>query len=144
MLALQNEVAQAIAAEINLKLTPEDKSRLVRRQYTNPEAQEAYLRGLYWYDQYQMGKSSAYLLDSTKKDPNFAAAYAALSTTYPFMIYEQNMPVKQYMPPKEAVQKWRAAVAKAIELDDGSAEAHVSLGFLLLNHDWNWIEAERN
>lgn len=136
-LALQNEVAQAIAAEINLRLTPEDKSRLVRRQYTNPEAQEAYLRGLYWYDQYQMGKSFAYLLDSTKKDPNFAPAFAALSTTYPFMIYEQNMPMK------EAYPEWRTAAFKAIELDHDSAEAHVSLGFLLLNHDWNWTEAER-
>lgn len=137
-LALQNEVAQAIAAEINLRLTPEDKSRLVRRQSTNPEAQEAYLRGLYWYDQGRdWGKSFAYLLDATKKDPNFAPAYAALSTTYPFMIYEQNLPMK------EAYPEWRAAVAKAIELDDGSAEAHVSLGFLLENHDWNWTEAER-
>jgi TolB-like protein/DNA-binding winged helix-turn-helix (wHTH) protein/Flp pilus assembly protein TadD len=136
-LALQNEVAQAIAAEINLRLTPEEKSRLVRRQYTNPEAQEAYLRGLYWYDQYQMGKSFGYLLDATKKDPNFAPAYAALSTTYPFMIYEQDMPMK------EAYPEWRTAAFKAIELDHGSAEAHVSLGFLLLNHDWNWAEAER-
>jgi len=136
-LALQNEVAQAIASEINLRLTPEDKSRLVRRQSTNPEAQEAYLRGLYWYDQYQMGKSFGYLLDATKKDPNFAPAYAALSTTYPFMIYVQNMPMRKAYP------EWRTAAFKAIELDDGSAEAHVSLGFLLLNHDWNWTEAER-
>jgi tetratricopeptide (TPR) repeat protein len=44
---------------------------------------------------------------------------------------------------KEALPRWRAAVSKAIELDDGLAEAHVALGFLLLNHDWNWTEAER-
>jgi TolB-like protein/DNA-binding winged helix-turn-helix (wHTH) protein/Tfp pilus assembly protein PilF len=136
-LALQNEVAQAIASEINVRLTPEEQSRLVRRQSTNPEAQEAYLRGLYWYDSQNWGKSFAYLLDATKKDPNFAPAYAALSTTYPFMIYEQNLPMK------EAYREWRAAVSKAIELDDGSAAAHVSLGFLLENHDWNWTEAER-
>jgi len=137
-LALQNEMAQAIAAEINLRLTPDEQSRLVLQRSTNPEAQEAYLRGLYWYDQGQnWGKSFAYLLDATKKDPNFAPAYAALSTTYPFMIYEQNMPMK------EAYPEWRTAAFKAIELDDGSAEAHVSLGFLLLNHDWNWTEAER-
>jgi TolB-like protein/Flp pilus assembly protein TadD len=136
-LALQNEVAQAIASEIHVRLTPGEQSRLVLRRPINPEAQEAYLRGLYWYDKHQMDKSFAYLEDATKKDPNYAPAYAALSTTYPFMIYEYGLPMK------EALPRWRAAVSKAIELDDGLAEAHVALGFLLLNHDWNWTEAER-
>ena len=136
-LALQNEVAQAIASEIHLKLTPGEQSRLVLQRSINPEAQEAYLRGLYWYDKFQMDKSFAYLEDATKKDPNYAPAYAALSTTYPFMIYLYDLPIK------EAYPKWRAAVSKAIELDDGLAEAHVALGFLLDHHDWNWTEAER-
>jgi TolB-like protein/DNA-binding winged helix-turn-helix (wHTH) protein/Flp pilus assembly protein TadD len=136
-LALQSELAQAIAAEIHVKLTPDEQSRLVLQHTINPEAQEAYLRGLYWYDRGQMGKSFAYLEDATKKDPNYAPAYAALSTTYPFMIYGDNLPIK------EAYPKWRAAVSKAVELDDGLAEAHVALGFLLVNHDWNWTEAER-
>ena len=137
VLALQNEVAQAITAEINVRLTPDEQSRLVLRRSINPEAQEAYLRGLYWYDKGQMGKSFAYLEDATKKDPNYAPAYAALSTTYPFMIYQENFPMKG------AYREWRSAVSKAIELDDSSAAAHVSLGFLLENHDWNWTEAER-
>jgi eukaryotic-like serine/threonine-protein kinase len=135
-LALQNEVAQAIASEIHLKLTPAEQSRLVLQRSINPEAQEAYLRGLYWRDKYQMDKSFAFLEDATKKDPNYAPAYAALSTTYPFMIYDHALPIK------EAYPKWRAAVSKAIELDDGLAEAHVALGFLLHHHDWNWTEAE--
>jgi tetratricopeptide (TPR) repeat protein len=92
---------------------------------------------LYWYDKFQMDKSFAYFEDATKKDPNYAPAYAALSTTYPFMIYDHGLPIK------EAYPKWRAAVSKAIELDDGLAEAHVALGFLLHHHDWNWTEAER-
>jgi tetratricopeptide (TPR) repeat protein len=53
------------------------------------------------------------------------------------MIYLYDLPIK------EAYPKWRAAVSKAIELDDGLAEAHVALGFLLHHHNWNWTEAER-
>jgi TolB-like protein/Flp pilus assembly protein TadD len=136
-LALQNEVAQAIASEIHLKLTPAEQSRLALQRSINPEAQEAYLRGLYWRDKFQMDKAFVYFEDATKKDPNYAPAYAALSTTYPFMIYLYDLPIK------EAYPKWRAAVSKAIELDDGLAEAHVALGFLLDHHDWNWTEAER-
>jgi serine/threonine protein kinase/Tfp pilus assembly protein PilF len=136
-LALQNEVAQAIASEIHLKLTPAEQSRLVLQRSINPEAQEAYLRGLYWNDKGDTGKSFAYLEDATKKDPNYAPAYAALSTTFPSMIYARGLPMK------EAYPRWRAAVSRAVELDDGLAEAHVALGFLLHHHDWNWTEAER-
>ena len=85
-----------------------------------------------------MDKSFAYLEDATKKDPNYAPAYAALSTTYPFMIYDL-MSAHERSPPESG----GAAVSKAMELDDGLAEAHVALGFLLHYHDWNWTEAER-
>jgi eukaryotic-like serine/threonine-protein kinase len=136
-LGLQDEVAQAIAGEIQVKLTPQEQARLAPRRAVNPEAQEAYLRGIYWIDKGDLPKSFHYLEAATKKDPNYAAAYAALSSAYGIMINNG------LLSEKEGYPKWRAVVAKAMELDDTLADAHVSLGILLQYHDWNWTDAER-
>jgi TolB-like protein/Flp pilus assembly protein TadD len=136
-LALQNEVAQAIAGEIQVKLTPQEQARLAPPRPVNPEAQEAYLRGIYWIDKGDLPKSFHYFEAATKKDPNYAAAYAALSSSYALMINNGLVTAKEGYP------KWRAAVTKAMELDNTLSEAHVSLGVLLQYHDWNWTDAER-
>jgi len=136
-LGLQNEVAQAIASEIQVKLTPQEQARLAPARPINPEAQEAYLRGVYWDDKLDEVKALNYFVEATKKDPNYAGAYAALSGAYALLI---NVGL---MPDKEGYPKWRAAVTKAMELDDTLAEAHVSLGVLLQYHDLNWRDAER-
>jgi TolB-like protein/Flp pilus assembly protein TadD len=136
-LGLQNEVAQAIAGEIQVKLTPQEQARLAQPRPINPEAQEAYLRGIYWIDKGDLLKSLHYLEAATKKDPNYAAAYAALSSVYGIMINNG------LLSEKEGYPKWRAVVTKAMELDDKLSEAHVSLGILLQYHDWNWTDAER-
>jgi tetratricopeptide (TPR) repeat protein len=134
---LQNEVAQAIAGEIQVKLTPQEQARLAPARPVNPEAQEAYLRGIYWIDKGDLPKSFHYLEAATKKDPSYAAAYAALSSAYGIMINNG------LLSEKEGYPKWRAVVTKAMELDDTLADAHVSLGTLLQYHDWNWTGAER-
>jgi eukaryotic-like serine/threonine-protein kinase len=136
-LGLQNEVAQAIASEIQVKLTPQEQAHLAPPRPVNPEAQEAYLRGIYWDDKLDEGKAFDHFLEATKKDPNYAAAYAALATAYGYAIDGGRMSDKEGYP------KWRAAVTKAMELDDSLAEAHASLAVLLQYHDFNWRDAER-
>jgi eukaryotic-like serine/threonine-protein kinase len=136
-LGLQNEVAQAIANEIQVKLTPQEQAHLAPRRPVNPEAQEAYLRGIYWDDKGEEGKAFDYFLEATRKDPHYAAAYAALATAYGYAINGG------LMSDKEGYPKWRAAVTKAMELDDTLAEAHASLAVLLQYHDFNWRDAER-
>jgi serine/threonine-protein kinase len=136
-LSLQSEVAQAIASEIQVKLTPQEQARLAPARPVNPEAQEAYLRGIYWDDKLDEEKALNYFVEATKKDSNYAAAYAALSGAYALTI---NVGL---MSDKEGFPKWRAAVTKAMELDDRLAEAHVALGVLLQYHDLNWRDAER-
>jgi serine/threonine protein kinase/tetratricopeptide (TPR) repeat protein len=136
-LGLQNEVAQAIASEIQVKLTPQEQAHLAPPRPVNPEAQEAYLRGVYWDDKGEEGKAFDHFLDATKKDPSYAAAYAALSIAYGYAIDGG------LMSDKEGYPKWRAAVTKAMELDDSLAEAHVSLATLLQYHDFNWRDAQR-
>ncbi len=138
VLALQSELAQAIAGEIGAKLTPQEQARLHNPRPVNPEAQEAYMLGLYW-NQRKGGTEKAldYLQQAIRKDPEFAPAYVALTLTYGIAGQVG------LMPPDEANSKWRSAATKALELDSTSAEAHYALGGVLLNLDWKWRDAER-
>jgi tetratricopeptide (TPR) repeat protein len=94
--------------------------------------------GLYW-NQRKGGTEKAldYLQRSVQKDPEYAPAYAALTMSYSIAS------LTGVMPPAEANLKWKSAVAKTLELDSNSADAHYSLGGALLNLDWNWRDAER-
>ena len=136
-LGLQNEVAQAIAGEIQVKLTPQEQARLSPPRPVNPEAQEAYLRGIYWREKGDPAKSLAYFQQATGKDPRYAAAWASLGMEYSMMTDARMIPVK------EGHARERAAVTRALELDDTSAEAHLALGGILEFRDWNWAEADR-
>ncbi len=139
ILALQSEVAQAIAREIKVAVTPEEEARLARARTVNPEAYEAYLKG-----RYQLSKWTE---DSTKKgmeyfrraieiDPGYAPAYAGLADAYYGL---SNL----YLPPREAMPKARAAALKALEIDERLAEAHTSLAMVKAFYDWDWEGAER-
>lgn len=134
-LALQSEIASSIAAEIRARLTPEEQTRLANPRSANPEAQELYLRAQYLDRQEKTERSFALFQQAVQKDPNFAAAYAAM----PFgpMLYAN------FLPAIEGLAQWRAAIARALELDPNLAEAHRARGSLLGFNDWNWREAER-
>ena len=136
-LGLQNEVAQAIAGEIQVKLTPQEQVRLAPPRPVNPEAQEAYLRGTYLRGKGDEGKSFQYLQQAVEKDPSYVDAWAALAVAYGMFIDQGVISTKEGYP------KERAAATRALELDDNSAEAHMALAGLLQYRDWNWAEAER-
>ncbi len=138
VLALQGELAQAIAGEIGAKLTPQEQARLLNPRPVNPEAQEAYMWGLYW-SQRKGGTEKAlrYLQQATEKDPGYAPAYAALAGAYGGAV---NFGL---MPANEGTAKWNGAATKALDLDETLAEAHASLAGLLQNRDWKWNDAEK-
>ena len=136
VLALQNEVAQAIAAEIRAKLTPQERVRLNTPRPVKPEAREAYLRAVYWSDR-DDNKALRYAQQAIQSDPNYAPAQALLANYYAGAVNEGKVPMK------EGNAKWRAAVTRALELDDTIAEAHGALGSLLHYHDWNWRDGEK-
>jgi TolB-like protein len=139
VLALQNEVAQAIAGEIGAKLTSKEETRLRHPRPVDEEAQDAYLWGLYWRDRKGGAeKSLKYLLRAVQKDPGYAQAHAALAYAYGLVLFVGAMP------PEEASSKWRASVRKALELDDTLAEAHAALGELLLNQIGNGLTPKEN
>jgi serine/threonine-protein kinase len=125
VLALQSEVAQAIAQEIQATLTPEERSLLATSRPVDPEAHEAYLKGRYYLNKRTgeaLQKGREYFQQAINKDPEFGLAYAGLAHSYLLL---ENYSV---LPPEEAFPKARAAATKALEIDDTLAEAHTYLG----------------
>jgi len=139
ILALQQEVALAIAEEVKIKLTPEWQAHLSGARPVNPQAHEAYLEGRYYLARArgsELEKALNYFQQAIQLDANYALAYAGLAETYTAMN-------TLYLTPLEAGPKAKAAAMKALELDENLALAHASLGSVHLYYDWDWPGAER-
>jgi tetratricopeptide (TPR) repeat protein len=140
VLALQSEVAGAIANEIKIKLTPQEQVRLASASAVNPEAYRLYLQGRYQFSKRTLPafeKSIQLFQQVLEKDPDYALAYAGLAESYGIL------PFYGGALPKDAFPKAKAAAVKALELDSSLAEAHAALGFVLLYWDWDWSATER-
>ncbi|HEY3204735.1 MAG TPA: protein kinase [Thermoanaerobaculia bacterium] len=140
VLTLQSEIARAIAGEIRIKITPQERTRLAGSRPLDPEAHDLYLKGRYhWNKKTAEGfqKAREYFEGAIAKEPTYAAAYAGLADTYSGLGY-------YVLAPREAMPKARAAALKALELDDTLAEAHASLGNVRHNFDWDWTGAEKS
>jgi TolB-like protein/tRNA A-37 threonylcarbamoyl transferase component Bud32 len=139
ILALQSEVAQKVASALALKLLPAERARLANVRTINPDAYEAYLKGLqrmYRLTPDDLTAALKYFEVALAKEPDYALAYAGISLTWSC---RNQMYVS---PPSEAVPKAKAAALKAIELDDSLAEAHLALAGLWSWADWNLPAAD--
>ncbi len=139
VLALQDELASAIARQINIELTPDEQARFADAQPVNPEAHEAYLKGRYYLSSYTRAgvkKAIDQFELAIKADPSFALPYTGLADAY---TYGEDW----YFPATEVMPKAKAAAKKALQLDDSLAEAHSSLAFINWEYDFDWGEGER-
>jgi serine/threonine-protein kinase len=142
ILALQREVARAIAGEIQAKLTPAEHARLAAVRPVNPEAYQLCLQGrFYWNKRSPEGFEQAihYFTEAVAKDPTYAPAYAGLADSYGLLGFFGFGKISV----TEALPQALAAAGKAVALDDSSAEAHTSFGFVLMRYQWDWAGAER-
>ncbi|PYT92454.1 MAG: hypothetical protein DMG36_14825 [Acidobacteria bacterium] len=138
ILALQQAVAVAIADEVEIKLTPEQKAHPSDARPVNARAHEAYLEGRYYLARArgsEFEKALNYFQQAIQLDSSYALAYAGLAETYTAMN-------TSYLTPLEAGPKAKAAAMKALELDETLALAHASLGSVHLYYDWDWPGAE--
>jgi len=138
VLVLQDEVARAIAAELKLKLTPQEQVQLRGGRAVNPQAYEAYLRGLVYsrHEGVQAKRTSLdYFNRAIQLDPQWAEPHAQLARAYDWIAGTGGHP--------EFYPKAKAAAMTAIDMDDSLAEAHTALAFALLNYDWAWGRAAR-
>jgi serine/threonine-protein kinase len=140
VLALQSDVATAIARGISVELTSAEQSQLARNRSVVPEAYEFYLKGRFESaKRTQEGFIAAeeYFKKAISKDPSFAGAYAGLAEVY------LNMGDYQMSPTKETTPLAKQAVAKALELDDRLAEAHSVLAAIrFYNLELQGVESE--
>jgi len=137
VLALQDELARSIAGEIKARMTRQVQVRSGASHPVNPKAYEAYLRGLAYSKQpcdECEGISLEYFNRAIQIDPQWAPAYAQLARSYHY-IASGGKP--------EFFPKSKAAALKALELDEGLSEPHMSMGFILHNYDWDWSGSER-
>jgi TolB-like protein/DNA-binding winged helix-turn-helix (wHTH) protein/Tfp pilus assembly protein PilF len=139
ILSVQQRVADSVAREIRVALSPRDTTTLGDGRSVNPEAQDQYFRGLYALRSAGGGSTQTavdYLQRAIKKDPNFARAYGVLAMAY--AIWYPGDPG-----PRENMPRAREAALKAVALDNSLAAGHMALAYIDLNYDWNFAEAER-
>jgi len=139
-LALQNQVARAIADQIRIKLNPQEQAVLKSAKVVNPESYESYLKGRYFWNKRTaegLKVALAYFNQAIEEDPKYAQAYSGLADTYALLGDWQYA----VMTPKEALPKAKVAAIKALELDGALGEAHNSLAFCLDGFDWDFNSA---
>ena len=140
VLNVESEVASAIARQIEIKLPQATLARLASDQTIDPEAYQLYLQGRFFLNKRTaegLERSGDLFQRAIAIDPNYVKAYAGLADSF---ILVGAFEVKA---PAEVIPKGRAAALRAIEIDEGSAEAHASMAFILSRFDWNWPDAER-
>ena len=139
-LALQSRVASAIADQIRINLTPQEKAALKSVKVVNPQAYESYLKGRYFWNKRTadgLKVALAYFNQAIDEDSKYAPAYSGLADTYALLGDWQYA----VMTPKDAFPKAKAAAIKALELDNALGEAHNSLAFVLDGFDWDFDSA---
>jgi len=142
VLALQRDVAHAIADEIKAKLTPPEMARLASARSINSEAYEDCLKGrflLATQHERDVRKGIAYFQQAIQKDPNYALAYAGLANSY----ISLGQPWVGGLSPKEAFLQAKEAATKALEIDDSLGEAHLALARVIQLYDWDWPAVEK-
>ena len=138
--AAESDIAKAIAATLQAKLSGSEQHALTARPTENTEAHQLYLRGRYFWNKRtgaDLKKSIDYFNQAIGKDPNYALAYAGLADAYVLL------PAYAEASPKDSLPQAKAAAAKALELDSTLGEAHATLANALVAYDLNLAEANR-
>lgn len=143
VLDLQSEIAQTIARQVQIQMTPADQARLTARHPVSTKAFDHYLQGryLYWNKRTEenLNKAIAHFQNSIREDPSYALAHVGLADCY------NALGVVQIgaFPPQEARRLAEENATKALALDPTLAEAHTALGFVK-HYNWNWTAAEQD
>ena len=141
-LVLQKRVARSIAEQIQASLNQREQAALEHSKVMNAEAYDDYLKGRYFWNKRTrdgLTKAIEYFSSAIEKNPRYAEAYTGLGDAYALSgDWEYGI-----LSPQDAFPKAKAAVTKALALDDNLAEAHTSLAFILDLYDWDWESAEK-
>jgi len=138
--SIQDEITMAIVDNLKVKLLGEEKVELIKRYTDNLDAYDLYLQGRYHWNKRSgegMLKSIEYFKKAIEVDSTYASAYAGLADSY-IVLGEWGV-----LSSMEVYPKAKDAVLRALEIDDGLAEAHNALAMIKRDYDWDWKAAER-
>src|SRR5208282_1528390 len=140
ILALQGEVARAIAGEIRIQVTPEEKLRMASARRVDPEVHQLYLRGRFYWNKRNredIGKGLEYFQEVVRKDPEYALGYVGIADSY-LLLGQWG-----FMAPREAYPQLKEAAEHALRMDESLGEAHAPLAYYLRVYEMDWQGAER-
>jgi tetratricopeptide (TPR) repeat protein len=132
-LALESDIASAVAGEIGVKLAHNP----TRVAAVKPEAQEAYLKGAYFAAQSRFPEATTEFEHAVEVDPTYAAAYSGLARAWYFRAFFGEVA------PVEAFSQMQRAASHALERDPTSGEAHGLMALVNVHYDWDWTAAQR-
>jgi tetratricopeptide (TPR) repeat protein len=138
-LALQDEVAGAIAKEVQAHLTPQQQQKMASTRPISPMVYELYLRALEAYrrwDRQSAGAALEFLKQAIKDDSTYAPAWAAIG-----LVYIGN--AGRFGAREEVLARARQAAERALALDPDLGLAHSVMAQIEYQQDWNWAAAER-
>ena len=138
MLTVKQEIAREITDKMRLQLTGEEQKQLVRRDTTNKDAYELYLKGRFYWNRRtaeNLRKAVDLFQQAIEKDPNYALAYVGVADCYVIMEEYTGTPARETLP------KAKAAVQSALRIDDSLAEAHASQAMVYWL-SWQYADSE--
>lgn len=139
--AMQDSISEQAASALRVRLSGEERERLQRRYTENTEAYRAFLKANYFMNKATkegLNKGIEYYQQAISLDPNYSLAYAGLADGY-LRLHTRGVPTDK----TQSIVLARAAVMKAIEIDERVAYAHSILGFIAFRYDWDFPKAER-
>src|SRR4030095_16116171 len=140
IVTLQTDVARDVSNRLKPKMSGADEAKVMKTYTANPEAYQLYLKGKFYWNK-RTGESLKQAADfyqqAIEKDPNYALAYSGLAETYVLFSSYDVAPAIDSMP------QAKAAVLRALAIDDSLAEAHTALGFYLANYEWKRDASEK-
>jgi serine/threonine-protein kinase len=134
---LQRKITVAITGSIDARLEGAERSRLDVRREVDQRAYDSYLRGRFYLDRGEMEQARAQFEQAGRIAPEWAPPYVGLANYY------TALPFFADVPPAEVLPKARAALVRALELDETLAEAHAANAYIRAYFEWDWRAAEQ-
>jgi DNA-binding winged helix-turn-helix (wHTH) protein/TolB-like protein/Tfp pilus assembly protein PilF len=139
LVSLQNQIAHDVSQKLRSRLSRADEQRLAKNYTENAEAFRLYLKGRYFWNKFTP-ESHLKAIENFKQaitiDPNYALAYVGLADAYGASA------TNAWIPSKEGYAKAKAAVRRALEIDNALAQGHANLGAMYMFSDFDWSSAE--
>jgi len=136
---MEDDVAKAVAREIQVHLTSEQEAALSLPRPVNPEAFDNYMKGYYFFQRatdQDTNMAASYFERAVHLDPNYALAWVGLSRA---RYWQANVGL---VPAQEGQQLARSAVERALTLNPSLPEAYIQMGRLKRQVDFDWLGAE--